>query len=115
MPSAELRLFVQTYLGHHQPISKADYGEPSVPILVHEDRGVRILLGSHDPDGLMPDIQIERRPHGWCIFLNPQGGGDPCALVYFHDDGRSWLYKEKAGSAPELQEVDGIPAEIDAA
>ena len=38
-----------------------------------------------------PDIQIERRPRGWAIFLHPLGGGDASGLVYFLDDGRSYI------------------------
>jgi hypothetical protein len=71
-------------------------------------------LWTSDPSELKPDVQIERRPNGWAIFLSPLGGSDPCALVYFHDDGRSWLTKELAGPTPELVEVNGIPPQIDA-
>jgi hypothetical protein len=75
---------------------------------------VRVVLGSHDPEDPMPDVQIERRPNGWAIFLHPLGGSDPCAHVYFHDDGRSWLLKEQVGPTPELIEVEDLPREIDA-
>jgi len=31
------------------------------------------------------------RPHGWAIFLHPAGSGDSSAVVYFLDDGRSYV------------------------
>ena len=108
-----LELNVPTYVGEQQRAVAADYAEPCVPVLVYEDRGVRIVLGTHDRQALAPDVQIERRPHGWAIFLNPLPSGDPCALVYFHDDGRSWISKFTAGSTPALIEVDDLPPEID--
>ena len=107
-----LELTVPTYVGHRP--SCTDYAEPHVPLVAYEDRGLRIVLGSHDPDELKADVQIERRPNGWAIFLHPLGGRDPCALVYFHDNGRSWLTKELAGPTPELIECDDLPPEIDA-
>lgn len=75
--------------------TKEEFGNPTVPILVHEADGVRIVLGTHDYDDLeKPDIQIERQPNGWMIFLHPLGGSDACGFVFFADDGRSFLMKE---------------------
>ena len=83
----QLQLMVPTYVGRQILSPRVDYAEPNVPLVAYEDRGLRIVLGSHDPDELKADVQIERRPNGWAIFLHPLGGSDPCALVYFHDDG----------------------------
>jgi hypothetical protein len=111
-----LLLTVPTYIGHQVglPLPSMEYAEPKAALVAYEDRGVRVVLGSHDPEDPMPDVQIERRPNGWAIFLHPLGGSDPCAHVYFHDDGRSWLLKEQVGPTPELIEVEDLPREIDA-
>lgn len=95
-----------------------DYGpEIYVPVVVYDDVGVRVVLGTHDPkDHDKPDVQIERRKNGWAIFLHPLGGSDPCACVYFHDDGRSWIVKvttHGAGPTPDIEEADDVPKEID--
>lgn len=59
---------------------------------------MRVVLGTHDFEDMdKPDIQIERRPNGWAIFLHPIGGGDPSGLVYFLDDGRSYLVPDGLG------------------
>lgn len=107
-------ILAPTYVGHREPSARVDYTDPQVPIAIEEDRGLRIVLGTTHPRELKPDVQIERRPNGWAIFLHPLGGSDPCALVYFHDDGRSWLTKELTGPTPELIECDNLPPEIDA-
>lgn len=109
-----LLLTVPTYVGHQDRSPALDYAEPNVPMVAVDDLGLRIVLGTHNPDELLADVQIERRPNGWAIFLHPLGGSDPCAHVYFHDDGRSWLLKEQVGPTPELIEVDDLPREIDA-
>jgi hypothetical protein len=76
-----------------------------VPLLVSEADGVRIILGTDDPNDFeKPDIQIERRPGGWSIFLHPVGGGDPSGFVYFLDDGRSYVVRENDfGTTPIIQ------------
>src|SRR5207253_4915079 len=94
---AELTLHAPTYnCGEYatDPAAevKPEFGEPYVPIVIRSADGVRIVLGSHDYfDGDAADIQIERRPGGWAIFLHPWGGGDPSGYVYFLDDGRSFV------------------------
>ena len=45
----------------------------------------------------MPDIQIKRRRNGWMLFLHPVGGSDPSGYVFFLDDGRSLVVKQKSG------------------
>jgi hypothetical protein len=74
---------------------KSGFGDQGVPVLIHEADGVRIVLGTHDyNDHEKPDVQIERRPNGWAIFLHPLGGSGASGYVYFLDDGRSFLVKE---------------------
>ncbi len=96
----ELLLRVPTYYGsipEQQPLlaSKEEFDSPFVPVIVRSADGVRLVLGSHDHEDLrFPDIQLERRPGGWAIFLHPVGGGDPSGYVYFLDDGRSFLVPE---------------------
>lgn len=93
----QLRVTVPTYFGAAQyqgniPADLPEFDAPNVPVLIHEAEGVRIVLGTHDlNDREKPDIQIERRPKGWAIFLHPVGGGDASGYVYFLDDGKSFL------------------------
>src|SRR5258707_12254861 len=92
----ELKLLVPTYYGDTDGkpdfAAKSEFEEPSVPVLIHAADGVRVVLGTHDFEGSeKPDVQIERRPQGWAIFLHPVGGGDTTGLVYFLDDGRSFV------------------------
>jgi hypothetical protein len=92
-----LKLMVPTYNGkwlNGTEIELADFGEPSVPVLVHQADGVRVVLGTHDHNYEKPDIQIERRHNGWMIFLHPLGGSDASGHVVFLDDGRSFISKE---------------------
>ena len=72
-----------------------EFGSPEVPVLVYLADGLRVVLGTHDPEDMdKPDIQIERQPNGWVIFLHPVGGSDASGCVYFHDDGRSFVIPE---------------------
>jgi hypothetical protein len=96
----ELKLIVPTYVANtpenrnetHAP----DFDSPYVLVLIREADGVRIVLGTHEfEDCEKPDVQIERRPNGWAIFLHPVGGGDASGYVYFLDDGRSFLVPER--------------------
>ena len=73
-----------------------EFGAPEIPVLVREADGLQIVLGSHDfRDCTKPDVQIERQPNGWVIFLHHCGGSDPAGYVYFYDDGRCVLLKER--------------------
>lgn len=106
-----LKLMVPTYLAERFPEEVAtgrreDFGEPCVPVLVQRAGGVRVVLGSHEWEDVdKPDVHIERRPHGWAIFLHAVGGGDPSGYVYFLDDGRSFLVPEDGGGATPVIEV----------
>ena len=94
------------------------FDKPRVPVSVHESDGLKLILGTPDPLSLeQPDVQIERRAHGWAVFVHPVAGGDPCGAVYFHDDGRSWFVRESDADigTPRLQLADECPAEIDLA
>jgi hypothetical protein len=103
--SNDFRVRVPTYNAklHSEEVErgeKPEFGDPEVPVLIRESAGIRIVLGSHDYEDMQkPDIQIERQPNGWAIFLHPAGGGDLSGCVYFHDDGRSFLQPE-CGLAP---------------
>ncbi|MCI0681067.1 MAG: hypothetical protein L0Y71_03100 [Gemmataceae bacterium] len=105
MPMEQFEMLVPTYYGMmyakmdpHE--NKEDFGEPNVPVLIRHAEGVRVVLGTHNFNDMdKPDIQIERRPNGWAIFLHPVGGGDASGLVYFLDDGRSYIVP------------DGLPSE----
>jgi hypothetical protein len=114
-----LKLMVPTFNGSHFPgkVSRhamPEYGRTETPVLVCEADGVRIILGSHDyHDFEKPDIYVERQPNGWAVFLHPSGGGDPSGMVYFLDDGKSYLLKEDdSGTTPPTIVVEpgnGIP------
>ncbi len=118
----EMKLEVPTYNASYysrevEREEMPDFGDPIWPVLIHESDGVRIALGTHDiKDTKKPDVQIERQPNGWVIFLHPLGGSDPCGYVYFLDDGRSILLKEHSyGPTPEIEVLDrgGRIPEID--
>ncbi len=105
----ELKLHVPTcncgaFANQAIAAAKPEFGEPFVPVVIRRAAGVRIVLGSHDYfDGDAPDIQIERRPGGWAIFLHPLGGADPSGHVYFLDDGRSFIVPERdLGTTPPI-------------
>jgi hypothetical protein len=120
----EFKLTVPTYYGaahckQNVLADLPDFDVPNVPVLIHEAGGVRIVLGTHDfNDSDKADVQVERRPKGWAIFLHPVGGGDASGYVYFLDDGRSFLLKADswAGSNSievlrgheELREIDEL-------
>jgi hypothetical protein len=110
----EFQLMVPTYNADYFPAEvkaglRPEIGPPELPVVVREAAGVRIVLGSHDhEDCTKSDVQIERHPNGWMIFLHPLGGSDACAYVFFTDDGRSYLMKELPyGPTPPLVEIEG--------
>ena len=105
----QFKLTVPTYNGNYYDkktlaILSEEYSEPNTSVLVHDAEGVRIVLATHGYNDMeKPDIQIERRPRGWVIFLHPEGGGDPSGYVYFLDDGRSFLMSEQHGKTPAIE------------
>jgi hypothetical protein len=111
----KLKLTVPTYLGA-QPEGPSgeppDFGPPDVPILVCPAEGLRVVLGTHDVnDENRPDVQIERRPRGWVIFIH-QNAGDPVACVLILDNGRTCLLPESHAPSP-IETVDDYPSELD--
>ena len=105
----ELKLIVPTYNANLFPVEVAqhtmpEFGKPYKAILIREAEGVRIMLGTHDSNDVdKPDVQIERQPNGWAVFLHPLGGSDSCGKVYFRDDGHSYFLKEgAAGPTPPI-------------
>ena len=106
----ESRFVVPTYYGARNKLlsdagyARLEFSDPLIPILVREADGLRLVLGSHDCDDKnAPDIQVERRPNGWAIFLHPVGGSDPSGYVYFLDDGRSFVVPERGlGPTPSI-------------
>lgn len=120
----ELPLTVPTYYGalptdqekgpNYTYGGKQEWDDPQMPVLIHAAEGLRAVLGSHDRhDYTVPDVHIERRPHGWALFINSLGGSDTAAVVYIHDDGRSWLVKDRSPSTPEMELAEDTPREID--
>ncbi len=108
----ELKLMVPTYVGdceqhNAEETDNPDFGQPFLPVLIHESDGIRVIMGSHDRvNSKVPDVLIERRPKGWVIFLHPIGGSDPSGMIFFCDDGRSYVVKETYGATPAIEERD---------
>jgi len=87
---------------------RCDFSDPFAKILVRDEDGLRVLLMSGDiaPKDA-PDILIERRPHGWAMFLHPVGNSEPSGYVYFLDDGRSYVIPETGlGPTPAIEVHD---------
>lgn len=116
----ELKIHVPTYNANAFPEEvrndeKPEFGDPFLQVVAREADGVRIVLGSHDFwDTSKPDVQIERRPNGWVIFLHPLGGGDSSGFVFLLDDGRSFVAPETGSTPPiETLEYDKAAALVD--
>jgi hypothetical protein len=98
--------YATAYITHDVVGDLPDYDSPNVPVLVHQGEAVRLVLGAHDIyDSEKPDILIERRPKGWAIFLHPVGSGDPSGVVFFLDDGRSFVLREDSSENPGCVQV----------
>jgi hypothetical protein len=112
----ELKLYVPTYHGDKTQ-GRGEFDDPRHPVVVRDADGVRIVLGSHDFwDTKCPDVQIERRPGGWMIFLHPVGGSDPSGYVFMLDDGQSLVVPEHPASATppvRLGEWDDAVRQVD--
>lgn len=107
----ELKVDVPTYYGDSAwaPAGeRPEFGQPFVSTVVRPAGRLRIVLGSNDYfDDDAPDVQIERRPNGWMIFLRPVGGGEASGQVIFLDDGRSFLIPERhVSSTPPTVALD---------
>jgi len=104
---------------YYRPQKRADgklksegFATPCVPIVVHEECGVRIALGACDwRQRNTPDIQIERRPNGWAIFVRT-GDIDPCALLFILDDARTVCVPQRYAFDP-LEISRCAPPEVD--
>lgn len=115
----ELTMYVPTYLKGEFRVGEPpddgdapDFGDPPVPVVIRDCDGVRIVLGTHDYwDTNAPDVQIERQPGGWAIFLHPVGGSDASGYVYFLDNGLSYISPEHGyGPTPPIVLLrDGDP------
>jgi hypothetical protein len=103
---------VPTYYEERIDTNEREFDSPEVPIVIQESAGIRIVLGTHEVEGVTkPDVQIERRPRGWAIFINPDGR-ETCAIIYVLDDSRTYCLSEKQVNCP-LTIVDVPPTEID--
>lgn len=106
--AVEVAFQVPTFYGHAYPGAVRDglvpeFGPPLVPILVQRVDGLRLVLGSCDAFDQAPDVQIERRPNGWAMFLHPASSGDPSGYVYFIDDGHSFVVPDSGVATPAIQ------------
>jgi hypothetical protein len=101
-------VLVPTYNGTTYPAdvesgAKPEYTAPENPITIAYDNGLRLVLGAVEAgDMTKPDIQVERQPGRWVIFIHPEGGGDPVGYLYIMDDGRSFFQKEREFGTPAL-------------
>ncbi len=81
-------------------------------MFVRLEQGLRIILGKEEASGwLSPDVLIERRPHGWVIFVHPGGAGDASGMICLLDNGRSYVLPEN-GLGPTLElvtDLDQVP------
>ncbi|HZZ28901.1 MAG TPA: hypothetical protein VFE46_12940 [Pirellulales bacterium] len=95
----------QLYPKYVQSGAKPEFGLPEIPVVARAAQGIRIALGTHNYDDTSkPDVQIERHPNGWMIFLHPLGGSDACGYIYFFDDGQSCLLPEYGyGPTPAIR------------
>ena len=116
----ELKIYAQTYYGNvpeEQTSARKleEFDSPEVPIVIRPADGVRIVLGTHDFwDTNFPDIQIERRPGGWAVFIHAVPGDDPTGFVYILDDGRSYANIEYGSSLPlRFLEEEEFPPDLD--
>lgn len=86
------------------------------PVVAQGECGVRLILGSEDPESQAPDLFIERRKGGWAITVHALGQEDPSGYVYILDDGRSAAAPEMAwGNTPAMAMLDAHehPEELD--
>lgn len=74
-----------------------EYGDPYVPVTVYKQAGIRVVLGTHNPeeDSHAPDLLIERQPHMWAVFIHPEGD-DPSCYIYILDNGQTYIVPDAA-------------------
>lgn len=110
---------VPTYVGALTPEERGpgggpDFAAPSVPVRISDAAGIRLILGTDDEqDRVKPEIVVERRPHGWAIFINCNAD-ETVGVVFMLDDGRTMLLREPYVDSP-ISDVDDIPSEVDRA
>lgn len=93
---------------------KKEFDKPMAEIGVYKADGLTVELGKQPKEGEPPNVVFERRLNGWMIVLHPVGGGDASAIVYFLDDGRSFIEKGCGIDCPEnIVMVDNGPEELD--
>lgn len=92
---------------------KAEFDAPHVPVTIFDAAGIRLVLGVRDPFAPeAPDIQVERRPGGWCVFIHADDG-DERGYVYILDDGRVQFQPAEWEPARVLFATDDVPKELD--
>ncbi len=98
-----LTLLVPTFTPSARPEDDGkEYSEPNAEIGMSSEEGLRLeLRKGTKPEFGWPQIVIERRAHGWMLFLAPNEG-DESGYLQFHDDGRMCLIRDKF-----------VPTEID--
>ena len=110
-------ILVPTYNGTAFPDdvesgAKPEYTAPLTPVTLAYDNGLRLVLGGAGLDADKPDIQVERQPGKWVIFIHPESGCDPSGYLYIMDDGRSFVQLEHAfgkEALEVLQPGDKVP------
>jgi hypothetical protein len=105
-------IHVPTYYGNSN-MPKEEYDEPNVPVMFANVAGARLLLGTDDPTNMVvPDIQAERRPGGWAVFINLEG--DTQAVVYFLDnDTTVYIMPETLATVEVIKSERSLPEEFD--
>jgi hypothetical protein len=104
-------LRVPTYYGDRP--GKEEFDTPRVPIVFSDAAGARLVLGTRDPNEMgYPDVQVERRPGGWAVFIN-DSAGDVVAHVYIIDNGKVYLHPEYYSSTVILDPKGEAPQELD--
>ena len=109
--AAALHCVVPTY---HPVVHSGlkEYGDPLQPIHLLQADGLLLILGDLD---VGPRLVIERRLHGWLIFIQPVVSGGEAGYLQMADDGRSCLCRDAyAGAVPKMMILEpGAPSPLD--